>query len=47
MKIVTLQVKFEEKEFKKLQNAKEIAKILGKAVSWEDWILKMAKVRRK
>ena len=47
MKIVTLQVKFEEKEFKKLQNAKEIAKILGKAVSWEDYLLKLAGVRKK
>ena len=42
----TLNITFEEKEFKKLSNAKEEAKILGIADSWEDYILKLAKVRR-
>ena len=40
-----IRLTFEDKEFNKLQNAKEEAKILGKATSWEDWILKLAKVR--
>ena len=37
---------FEEKEFKKLENSKEVAKIHKKATSWEDYILKLAKIRR-
>ncbi len=43
----TLNITFEDKDFKKLENCKEEAKILGKAVSWEDYLLKLAKVRRK
>ena len=42
----TLRLTFEDTEFKKFQNTKEIAKILGKAVSWEDYLLKLAKVRK-
>ena len=42
----TLRLTFEDTEFKKFQNAKECAKILGKAVSWEDYLLKLAKVRK-
>ena len=42
----TINLTFEDKEFKKLQNSKEEAKILNKATSWEDWILKLAKVRK-
>ena len=42
----TLRLTFEDTEFKKFQNGKEIAKILGKAVSWEDYLLKLAKVRK-
>ena len=41
----TLRLTFDDREFKKFQNAKEVAKILGKAVSWEDYLLKLAKVR--
>ena len=43
----TLNITFEDKEFTKLQNAKEVAKILGEAGSWEDYILKLARIRRK
>ena len=42
----TLNITFDDKEFKKLENSKEEAKILGKATSWEDYILKLAKVRK-
>ena len=47
MKTITLQVKFNEKEFRKFQNAKEVAKILGKCTSWQDYLLKLAGVRKK
>ena len=43
----TLRLTFDDTEFKKFQNRKEIAKILGKAVSWEDYLLKLAGVRKK
>ena len=46
LKIVTLPLQFKDKEFKKLQNAKEEKKILGKCDNWEDYILKLAKIRR-
>ena len=42
----TLNITFDDKEFQKLNNCKEIAKILGKVVSWEDYLLKLAKVRK-
>ena len=42
----TLRLTFEDKEFKKFQNSKEEAKINGKATSWEDYLLKLAKVRK-
>lgn len=42
----TLNLTFEEKEFKKLQNAKEEMKILKECDNWEDFILKLAKVRK-
>ena len=42
----TLNITFDDKDFKKLENAKEVAKILGKATSWEDFLLKLAKVRK-
>ena len=42
----TLNITFEDTEFKKLENCKEAAKILGKATSWEDYLLKLAKVRK-
>ena len=42
----TLRLTFEDTEFKKFQNAKEVAKILEKAASWEDYLLKLAKVRK-
>jgi len=37
---------FDDKEFKKLSNIKEQAKILSMADSWEDFILKLAGVRK-
>ena len=36
---------FDLKEFKQLSNMKEEAKINGKAENWEDFILKLAKIR--
>jgi len=36
----------DDKDFKKLSNAKETAKILGDATSWEDYILKLAGIRK-
>lgn len=35
----------EDKDFKKLSNAKEEAKINGDADNWEDFILKLARIR--
>ncbi len=35
----------DDKDFNKLENAKEIAKILGDAKNWEDYILKLAGIR--
>lgn len=32
---------FDDKNFKKLRNAKEEAKILGDCTGWEDYILKL------
>jgi len=43
--IRTLVLKFEEKQFKKLQNAKEEAKINKEVSSWEEWILKLTKIK--
>lgn len=36
----------EDKEFKQLENLKEEAKINGECTNWEDYILKLAKVRK-
>jgi len=44
MKILNLT--FEDKEFKRLQNLKEEAKINGDADNWEDFILKRLGVRK-
>jgi len=41
-----LNITFDDKEFKQLENAKEEAKILGWANSWEDFILKKCGVRK-
>lgn len=38
---------FEESDFKKLENAKEEQKILGTIKSWEDYILHLAKIKKK
>ena len=43
----TLRLTFDDREFKIFQNTKEVAKILGKATSWEDYLLKLAGVRKK
>ena len=37
----TLRLNFEDKIFKRLQNAKEEAKILGQIENWEEFILKL------
>ena len=42
----TLRLNFEDKEFKHFENMKEMEKILGKCTSWEDYLLKLAKVRK-
>lgn len=43
--IVTLPLQFNEKTFKRLRNAKEEAKILGKCSSWEGFFLMLAKIK--
>lgn len=37
---------FDDKEFNKLENLKEEGKILKKWDNWEDYILKLARVRK-
>jgi len=46
MKIITLQIKFKETDFKKLQNCKEEGKINKECENWEDYILKLAGVKK-
>ncbi len=36
----------DDKEFKRLENMKECNKISGNCKDWEDFILKMAKIRK-
>ena len=43
--MININLTFEDKEGKQLQNLKEEAKINGKAENWEDFILKLANVR--
>ena len=40
-----LNITFEDKDFKKLENAKEEAKINNLAQNWEDYLLKLARIR--
>ena len=40
-----LNINFEDRDFKKLQNAKEEAKILGECENWVDFILKLAGIK--
>ncbi len=40
-----LNITFEDKDFKKLENAKEEAKINGLCSNWEDYILRLARIR--
>ena len=40
-----INITFEDKDFKKLENMKEEWKILGKCQSWEDFFLKLAKIK--
>ena len=42
----TLNLTFEDSVFKKIDNAKEQEKILGKIKSWEEYILKLAKIKK-
>ena len=44
--IKTIALKFDEKTWKKLENAKEEAIILGKCTSWETWILMLARLKK-
>ncbi len=44
--MININLTFDDKEGKKLQNAKEEAKLNGECDSWEDFILKMAKIRK-
>ncbi len=44
--VSTLNLTFEDKEFKRLSNAKECEKILGNCSSWEEYFLKLAKIRK-
>ena len=44
MKIITLQIKFSESDYRKLKNLKEEAFILGECKTWQDYILKLAGV---
>ena len=37
---------FDDKEFRKLKNNKEEAKINGECENWEDYILKLSGVRK-
>ncbi|KKK61812.1 hypothetical protein LCGC14_3010590 [marine sediment metagenome] len=41
-----LVIVFEDDEFERFKNCKESAKKLGEAESWEDYLLKLAKVRK-
>ena len=41
-----LNITFEDKDFKKLENLKEEWKILGVITSWENFILKLAKLKK-
>jgi hypothetical protein len=40
-----LRLIFDDKTFKKLENKKEELKILGKIKNWEEFILKLAKIK--
>lgn len=42
----TLNITLEDRDFKKLENAKEEAKIVGDCTNWEDFILKKCGVKR-
>ena len=42
----TLRIVFEDKEFKRLRNCKREAEINEEADNWEDYILKLAGVRK-
>lgn len=44
VKQITL--RFDEKDFKKLENEKEAKKIIGECSNWEDFILKVVGVRK-
>ncbi len=44
MTIVTLQLKMDDRLFKRLQNKKELQKLVGKCKNWEDFILKECKI---
>lgn len=37
--MIDIRITFEDKDFKKLENAKEELKILGKVKGWRDFIL--------
>ena len=41
-----IRLNLEDKDFKKLSNMKERAKFRNECTSWEDYILKLAEVRK-
>ena len=45
MKTKRIFLSYDEKTFKKLSNLKEEAKINGDVKSWEEWIIKLAKLQ--
>ena len=42
----TLNMPFNDKDFKKLKSAYKSKKILGESTSWQDFILKLAGIRK-
>ena len=46
MKVITLQIKFNEDVFMKLQNSKEQAVILGLVNNWREYILMLARIKQ-
>jgi hypothetical protein len=45
--VTQLNISFEKKDFKKLENMKEEAKINGECDNWEDFILKLSGIRKR
>jgi len=41
-----LNITFEDKDFKKLENMKEAWKIIGRCTCWEDFIINLSKLKK-